>query len=200
MLAQPSTTQDITTLTTLLPRVSVVVPALNEAENLPHVLPRIPVGHEVILVDGGSTDGTIEAALACRPNVRIVTQERRGKGDALASGFAAATGDIIVTLDADGSQRPEEIERFVNALCDGADFVKGSRVTEGGGSTDFTWLRAAGQPLPRRGREPPLRLPLHRHHLRLQRLLERLHGAHQRRRRRLRGRAPDADPRGPGAT
>jgi glycosyltransferase involved in cell wall biosynthesis len=144
VLAEHGTEQENMTLTTLLPRVSVIVPALNEAENIPHVLPRIPVGHEVILVDGGSTDGTVAAALACRPNVRIVTQERRGKGDALASGFAAATGDIIVTLDADGSQRPEEIERFVNALCDGADFVKGSRVTEGGGSTDFTWLRKAG--------------------------------------------------------
>ncbi len=143
-LAPSSTEHENMTLTTLLPRVSVVVPALNEAENIPHVLPRIPVGHEVILVDGGSTDGTVDAALACRPDVRILTQERRGKGDALASGFAAATGDIIVTLDADGSQRPEEIERFVNALCDGADFVKGSRVTDGGGSTDFTWLRKTG--------------------------------------------------------
>jgi glycosyltransferase involved in cell wall biosynthesis len=130
--------------TPLRPRVSVVVPALNEARNIPHVLPRIPAEHEVILVDGGSTDDTVAAALACRADVRIVRQERRGKGDALQTGFAAATGDIIITLDADGSQRPEEIERFVAALCAGADFVKGSRTIDGGGSTDFTWLRRTG--------------------------------------------------------
>ncbi len=128
----------------LTPRVSIVVPALNEAGNIPHVLPRIPVGYEVVLVDGGSTDGTVEAARACRPDARIISQKRRGKGEAIESGVEAATGDIVVTLDADGSQRPEEIELFVAALIDGADFVKGSRSISGGGSTDFTVTRRLG--------------------------------------------------------
>ncbi len=128
----------------LTPRVSIVVPALNEAENIPHVLPRIPAHYEVVLVDGGSTDDTIAAARACRPDAVIVTQQRSGKGEAIETGVATSTGEIIVTLDADGSQRPEEIELFVAALCDGADFVKGSRTITGGGSTDFTWTRKAG--------------------------------------------------------
>src|SRR5690242_18742358 len=85
-------------------RVTVVIPALNEAECLPHVLPRLPAWvDEVLLVDGQSTDGTIEIARRLRPDVRIVAQQGRGKGAALRTGLMQATGDIIVTLDADGS-------------------------------------------------------------------------------------------------
>src|SRR5918998_4345899 len=88
-------------------RVSVVIPTLNEAANLPHVFAELPGWlHEVVLVDGFSSDGTVEVARRLRPDVRIVLQERRGKGDAVACGFAAATGDIIVMLDADGSADP----------------------------------------------------------------------------------------------
>jgi glycosyltransferase involved in cell wall biosynthesis len=126
-------------------RVSVVIPTLNEAENLPHVLPRLPHGlHEVIVVDGNSTDGTTEVARSLRPDVRIVTQAGKGKGNALAAGFAAATGDIFVTLDADGSTDAAEIPRFVSALCNGADFVKGSRFAQGGASSDITLTRRLG--------------------------------------------------------
>jgi glycosyltransferase involved in cell wall biosynthesis len=126
-------------------RVSVVIPTLNEAENLPHVLPRLPAGlYEVILVDGHSTDGTIEVARRLRPDVRVVTQSGRGKGNALAAGFAAATGDIFVMLDADGSTDAAEIPRFVAALCNGADFVKGSRFAQGGASSDITFTRRVG--------------------------------------------------------
>ena len=126
-------------------RVSVVIPALNEAENLPHVFPRLPDGlHEVIIVDGRSTDGTIEVARRLRPDVRIVKQDGKGKGNALAAGFAAATGDIVVTLDADGSTDAAEIPRFVSALCNGADFVKGSRFAQGGASSDITFTRRLG--------------------------------------------------------
>ena len=126
------------------PSVSVVVPTLDEAENLPHVLPRLDPAHEVIIVDGGSSDDTVATALRLRPDARIVHQERRGKGEALICGWNAATGDIVVTLDADGSARPEEIPAFVRALCDGADYAKGSRYMYGGGSTDLTWLRSFG--------------------------------------------------------
>ena len=126
-------------------RVSVVVPARNEAENLPYVMARMPAGiHEVIVVDGHSTDDTIGVARRCRPGVVIVEQSGYGKGDALASGFRATTGDIVVMLDADGSTDPEEIPRFVAALLCGADFAKGSRFVSGGGTDDMTPTRRLG--------------------------------------------------------
>jgi glycosyltransferase involved in cell wall biosynthesis len=127
------------------PRVSVVIPALNEARNLPHVFARLPDKvYEVILVDGHSTDDTVEVARTLYPHVRIVFQSRRGKGNALSCGFAACTGDIIVMLDADGSADGREIPRFVAALRGGADFAKGSRFLHGGGSADITQLRRLG--------------------------------------------------------
>lgn len=127
------------------PRVSVVMPALNESRNLPHVLSRLPVHlHEVILVDGRSTDDTLEVARRLRPDIRVLTQTRSGKGNALACGFAAATGDIVAMIDADGSADPAEIPRFVDALMSGAEFAKGTRFSLGGGSTDITRLRAFG--------------------------------------------------------
>jgi glycosyltransferase involved in cell wall biosynthesis len=129
---------------TATPTVSIVVPAKNEAANLREVLPRLPAVHEVILVDGKSVDGTVAAAVETLPSIRVVHQTRKGKGNALACGFLAATGDIIVMFDADGSADPEEIGSFVEALTAGADFAKGSRFAEGGGSEDITWLRSLG--------------------------------------------------------
>lgn len=130
------------------PRVSVVIPALNEASNIPYVLARIPSdAHEVILVDGYSVDGTVMIARSLRPGVRVVRQSRCGKGNALACGFAVATGDIIAMVDADGSADPDEIPQFVAALVDGADFAKGSRFAKGGGSDDITRLRRLGNRL-----------------------------------------------------
>jgi glycosyltransferase involved in cell wall biosynthesis len=129
----------------LTPSVSVVVPALNEARNIPHVFARIPSNvYEVVLVDGFSVDDTVAIARQVRPDVRIVSQTRQGKGNALACGFAAATGDIIAMVDADGSADPAEIPRFLAALLDGADFAKGTRFAEGGGSSDITRLRTLG--------------------------------------------------------
>lgn len=128
-----------------LPSVSVVIPTLNEAKNLPHVLPCVPEWvHEVLIVDGLSTDNTIEVALSLRDDVKIVKQEGRGKGAALRSGFKAATGDIIVMLDADGSTDPAEIPVYVGALLAGADFAKGSRFLQGGGTTDMEFHRRMG--------------------------------------------------------
>ena len=126
-------------------RVSVVVPALNEERNIPHVLARIPDGvHEVILVDGNSTDNTIAVAREFMPSITVVTQEGRGKGAALRTGFAAVTGEIVVMLDADGSTDPAEIPVFVGALLAGADFVKGSRFIHGGGTADMPLYRRMG--------------------------------------------------------
>jgi glycosyltransferase involved in cell wall biosynthesis len=126
------------------PLISIVVPALNEALNLSVVLPQLPRVHEVILVDGGSVDGTVMAARRALPQIVTVLQGRRGKGNALAAGFARVTGDIVVMFDADGSADPAEIGRFVEALRQGADFAKGSRFTSGGGSADITWVRNLG--------------------------------------------------------
>lgn len=127
------------------PTVSVVIPAMNEAENLPHVFATIPHWvHEIILVDGHSTDDTVAVARRLRPGIRIVQQRGKGKGDALAAGFAACTGDIIVMIDADGSTDGREIIQFVGALVTGADFVKGSRYASGGGSDDLTFSRRLG--------------------------------------------------------
>jgi glycosyltransferase involved in cell wall biosynthesis len=127
------------------PRVSVIIPALNEAANLKHVFAGIPEDvYEVILVDGRSIDNTVEVARELRPDVRVVTQTRKGKGNALACGFAAAKGDIIAMVDADGSADAGEIPRFVQALLDGADFAKGTRSGDGGGSADLTRIRGLG--------------------------------------------------------
>lgn len=110
------------------PRITVLVCTLNEAENLSYVLPKIPpwVG-EILLVDAHSTDRTVEVAKKLRPDISILYQPNRGKDDALKYGIKHASGDIIITLDADGTTDPEEIPRFIEPLFDGYDFAKGSR-------------------------------------------------------------------------
>jgi glycosyltransferase involved in cell wall biosynthesis len=125
--------------------VSVVLPTLNEEKNLGWVLARMPADlHEIILVDGRSTDATVATAKRLRPDIRLVLQHARGKGAALALGLAQATGDIAVVLDADGSMDPAEIPGMVGALLAGADVVKGSRAAADGGSLDLTTLRRLG--------------------------------------------------------
>ncbi len=127
------------------PRVSVVIPTLNEAKNLPHVFANLPADvYEVVLVDGNSVDDTVDVARELFPAVRLIGQTGRGKGNALACGFAACRGDVIVMLDADGSANAKEIPAFVKALQSGADFAKGSRFIAGGGSSDITVLRRLG--------------------------------------------------------
>jgi len=129
----------------LQPSLSIVIPAKNEARNLPRLFARLPKENcEVILVDGASTDGTVSEALRLRPDVMAIVQTRKGKGNALACGFAAASGSFIVMIDADGSNDPAEIPRFVSALKAGADFAKGSRFLAGGGSQDISFVRRVG--------------------------------------------------------
>ena len=83
--------------------VTVLVPARNQAKNLQHVLPKIPAFvDEVIVIDGHSSDDTIAVAQSLLPNVRILEQVGRGKGDAIRLGLEEAKGDIIVLMDADG--------------------------------------------------------------------------------------------------
>jgi glycosyltransferase involved in cell wall biosynthesis len=123
----------------------VVIPAKNEASNLPCVFASLPPWvDQIVLVDGHSVDGTAEVASRLRPDITIVSQHGSGKGDALLAGFAACTGDIIVTIDADGSTDGGEIVHFISALTTGADFAKGSRFASGGGSDDITVIRRWG--------------------------------------------------------
>lgn len=109
------------------------------------MLPRIPPEvDEVILVDGLSSDQTVEIAKMVRQDLIVVHERRPGKGAALRAGFERATGDYIVMLDADCSMDPFEIPRFVEMLDQDFDMVKGSRFLGSGGTADMTILRRAG--------------------------------------------------------
>ncbi|MGW3320205.1 glycosyltransferase family 2 protein [Streptomyces fungicidicus] len=139
------TYRPVSTHLAIAPPVSVVIPAMNEAENLPYVFKTLPDWvHEVVLVDGNSTDDTVGVARELWPGVKVVGQRGKGKGDALRSGFEACTGDIIVMVDADGSADGNEIVSYVSALVSGADFAKGSRFANGGGTDDMTFIRMLG--------------------------------------------------------
>jgi glycosyltransferase involved in cell wall biosynthesis len=124
--------------------VSIVIPAMDEAENLYFVLPYIPKMEEiaeVILVDGASTDGTCEVAKVLLPAIRIVHQAGRGKSDAVRCGVGASRGEFVLVLDADGSHDPSDIPRFIDCARAGYDLVKGSRLMPGGRSYDETGIR-----------------------------------------------------------
>jgi glycosyltransferase involved in cell wall biosynthesis len=127
------------------PTVSLVIPVRNEARNIGWVLEQITdEATEIIVVDGDSTDVTIITARRSRPDIRVVPQQGPGKGSALRTGFLAATGDIVIMMDADGSMSPSEITHYVHFIANGYDFVKGSRFISGGSSLDITWFRRFG--------------------------------------------------------
>ncbi len=123
---------------------SVVIPTWNEAANIGPVLRSLSRFDDIVLVDAFSDDGTVEAARAVRPDLRLVQRQPRGKGDALRAGFDAATGDVIVIMDADGSMDAGEVEVFASMIAVGFDLVKGSRQACGGGSHDLTRIRTIG--------------------------------------------------------
>jgi len=126
------------------PTVSLVIPTMNEARNVGDVLDRLPaMVTEVVLVDA-SSDVTKLMARSYRPDIRIINETAPGKGNALRAGLAAASGEVLVAMDADGSMSPEEIPRFVHPLEHGFDFTKGSRFMAGGGSLDITPIRRLG--------------------------------------------------------
>jgi glycosyltransferase involved in cell wall biosynthesis len=111
-----------------LAEVSVVIPALNEAENIAAVVRELPWNliRECIVVDNGSTDATAaEAQAAC---ARVVVLSQRGYGRACAAGAAAATGDVLVFMDGDGSDVSTEMDQLLQPILAGdCDFVIGSR-------------------------------------------------------------------------
>jgi glycosyltransferase involved in cell wall biosynthesis len=118
---------------------------MNEEKNIGWVLERLPESvDEVILVDGNSTDDTVAVSRAIRPDIRVVGQDRPGKGAALRAGFAAARGDFIVMIDADRSMDPSEIQRYLDLLDQDHDLVKGSRFLGDGGTTDMELIRLLG--------------------------------------------------------
>jgi glycosyltransferase involved in cell wall biosynthesis len=129
------------------PTVSAVIPALNEAGNLRWLLPRLTAVDEVVIVDGESSDGSADVARLLRPDAIIISEPPSGKGTAMRTGMAAASCDVIIMLDADGSMDPAEFDTFLSLICRGFDFVKGSRYACGGGSDDLTGLRSVGNKL-----------------------------------------------------
>ncbi len=126
------------------PRVSVIVPAKGEADNIREILPYLSNYFEVVVVVSEDDHESARAAREALPSSKVVYQTRKGKGNALVCGFEQCNGDVIVTFDVDGSADPHEIPRFVEALTRGADLAKGSRFAPGGGSQDITQFRSIG--------------------------------------------------------
>lgn len=112
-------------------KITVIVPTRNEADNLLPVLVRArPHADELLVIDGHSTDGTREIAVAC--GARVIIDDAKGKGAAIRRGIEEAQGDILVFLDADGSHDPSDIPALVAPILAGeADHVSGSRMLGG---------------------------------------------------------------------
>jgi glycosyltransferase involved in cell wall biosynthesis len=126
-------------------KITIVIPTINEAENIKEVFPNIPeFVDEIVVVDGNSTDGTIEEIIKFRKDTKIIIEKPSGKGAAIKTGFKNATGDLIIMMDADGSHNPREIIGLLKPVLNGYDVSKGSRLLTGGGSADFTPFRKLG--------------------------------------------------------
>jgi glycosyltransferase involved in cell wall biosynthesis len=146
-------------------QMSIVIPALNEGVNLKRLLPRLhhvvstlsSQGHEIIVVDGGSTDDTV--AVVQEAGARVVTQEEPGYGGALKAGFAAAQGEYILTLDADLSHDPDFVEGMWRARQD-AEVIVASRYVSGG-SARMPFFRKVLSLILNRFFTKGLSLPLH---------------------------------------
>jgi glycosyltransferase involved in cell wall biosynthesis len=111
--------------------VDVILPVLDEAEALPRVLARMPLGCRPIVVDNGSSDGSAEVAAG--HGATVVAEERRGFGAACAAGLAAAEAEVICFMDCDGSLDPAELPKVFGPVTDGeSDLVLGARVAERG--------------------------------------------------------------------
>ena len=127
-------------------KISLVIPTKNEEKNLALLLFKIPSFiDEVIVVDASSRDGTYELALNSHRVTKTYKQRGFGKGSALCLGAQAATGELIIFMDADGSMSPDEFPIMLKMLInEDVDIVKGSRYLEGAGSDDLSAFRSAG--------------------------------------------------------
>lgn len=125
-------------------KVSLIIPTLNEAAVLPKTLALVPkkLFEEMIVVDGHSKDATLTVArkLGCR----TFLQPRFGYGDAVSYGVKQAKGSAVIFMDADGSQDPKALPRFIAKLKEGHDLILGSRYLPGSGSEDDTLIRYLG--------------------------------------------------------
>ncbi|MGC9149835.1 MAG: glycosyltransferase family 2 protein [Candidatus Micrarchaeia archaeon] len=128
--------------------ISIVIPTLNEEKNLPYVLKDIEkffekkgLEYEVIVVDGYSEDRTVEIAKKFKAKVLF---DEFGKGSALIKGMKAAKGEIIISMDADCSNRVNELELLISGIKAGYDACFGSRFLQGGGTGDMPLIRKIG--------------------------------------------------------
>jgi glycosyltransferase involved in cell wall biosynthesis len=142
-------------------QISVIIPALNEAESIGRVLAGIPSHSnlEVLVVDGGSRDDTV--AIAKAAGARVIQELRQGYGQACASGLAAALGEVVVFMDGDGADDPDEIGRLIAPIFDQEmDLVLGSRLRGNIESGAMPWHQLAGNWLSARLIHLLYRLPL----------------------------------------
>jgi len=110
---------------------TVILPVLDEAEALPWVLARVPLGYTPLVVDNGSTDDS--AAIASRLGARVVHEPRRGFGAACYAGLVAAKDDVVCLMDCDASLDPRDLPRVAEPVIDGrADLMLGARQAERG--------------------------------------------------------------------
>lgn len=133
------------------PKVSIIIPTYNEVENIGRLIRAVlrlhmPHGLEIIVIDDGSTDGTIEAVeeLCSRHGCikLLVRPARMGLGSAYKNGFKLASGDVVVQMDGDLSHRPSDLPKLVHALG-GAGLAIGSRYIEGGAAVGWSPTRIA---------------------------------------------------------
>ena len=129
-------------------KISLVIPAKNEAQNIARVLTQIPeFVDEIIVVTSSAQDTTMDSLIALKSGSKLVSiiQDGAGKGDAQRKGLSRATGDFICMIDADGSVNMNELDAMLDCLIrDNLDLLKGSRYLMSGGSEDLTKIRSFG--------------------------------------------------------
>ena len=123
---------------------TVIIPTLNEVECIGRVLEELAgtCADEILVIDGHSTDGTAE--LVKKLGFKVIMQDGKGYGNAVATGLRRAKGDIIIPMDADGSYDPRDIEKLLKGIENGSDVVFASRYLPQSGSDDDTIIRFVG--------------------------------------------------------